>query len=244
MGGGRGDKKSWLEGGYARTFLVKIRGEQNKNIVTREPITEQSRQEEGGCRQYEYRWKKKTNKRLSSNKCFRPVCLPRSNFKAKQVGKIANVPSSNSTPNERSIVPKFQPVFVAWASSIFEEHNSLRTGLKKIPNFSYQVPGTCGSKLRANHTEPHIHHMSQVLVLGVQGWFFTQLTALKMTAPNNYITSSNSSIISSSSNIHHCKIISNLSIIIIRGMEALNQRILMFQIPRYNSLCLSHFVVT
>jgi hypothetical protein len=26
-------------------------------------------------------------------------------------------------------------------------------------------------------------------------------------------------------------------------MEALNQRILMFQIPRYNSFCLSHFVV-
>jgi hypothetical protein len=62
-----------------------------------------------------------------------------SNFKAKQVEKIGNAPSSshkmNSTPNESCIVPEFQPVFVAWAST-FEEHNSLRTGLKHFPNFS------------------------------------------------------------------------------------------------------------
>jgi hypothetical protein len=37
VGGGSGDKKSWLEGGYEGTFLVEIRGEQNKNIVTHEP---------------------------------------------------------------------------------------------------------------------------------------------------------------------------------------------------------------
>jgi hypothetical protein len=58
-------------------------------------------------------------------------------------------------------------VFVAWAST-FEEHNSLRTGLKHFPNFSSQVPGTCGSKLGA--TEPHIH-MSPALVLGSKAGF-------------------------------------------------------------------------
>jgi hypothetical protein len=55
VGGGSGDKKSWLDGGYEGTFVVEIRGEKHKNIVTREPTTEQSRQEEGGCKPYEFR---------------------------------------------------------------------------------------------------------------------------------------------------------------------------------------------
>jgi hypothetical protein len=42
----------------------------------------------------------------------------------------------NVGPNESRIVPKFQPVFVAWAST-FEEHNSLPTALEHFPNFSY-----------------------------------------------------------------------------------------------------------
>ncbi len=40
---------------------MEIRGEQNKNIVTHESITEQSRQEEGGCKPYEIPMKKDTN---------------------------------------------------------------------------------------------------------------------------------------------------------------------------------------
>ncbi len=98
MGGGSGDKKPWLKGGYEETFLVEIRGEQNKNIVTREPITEQSRQEEGGCKPNHMNTDEKRKQRTQ-------LFL-------------------NMGPNESRIVPKFQSVFVAWAST-FEEHKQL-----------------------------------------------------------------------------------------------------------------------
>jgi hypothetical protein len=65
VGGGSGDKKSWLEreGGHEGTFLVEIR--RNKNIVTQS--LNKVGKKKGGCKPYEYRWEKKKKNRLSDS---------------------------------------------------------------------------------------------------------------------------------------------------------------------------------
>ncbi len=76
--------------------------------------------------------------------------------------------------------------------------------------------------------------MDVVSMGGLQIPIKRMTTALQMVVLNNCFSIS-SSIILSSSNSHLLKIISNLSIIIIRGMEAHNQGRWMFPTPRYNT---------